>query len=127
MKKSASRSAELLANHFVTYLFDEYKGSRHVRRVASWIGFIIKATERVAGASLRKNRSRQIVFEYRGHQFKAKYNHKTGARGGIDIVEVLPGRGSPEGGVAVKIESLAEAEEVYHSLEHRLDSYIASR
>lgn len=28
-------SAERLSDHFVSYLFDQYQGARHVRRVAS--------------------------------------------------------------------------------------------
>ena len=63
-------SSERLADYFVSYLFDQYKGSRHVRRVASWIGFIIKAVENIAGSTLRQNRQRQIMFDYRERQFK---------------------------------------------------------
>ena len=126
MKVSASRSVELFANHFVTYLFEKYKGTRHVRRVASWIGFLLSAMARVAGKSLKQNRERQIVFAYRRRHFKAKYSHKTGPRGGIDIVEILPSRGSPEGKVAIHVKSLADAERTYLSLEKQLDAFIAS-
>jgi hypothetical protein len=35
---------ELLADHFVNYIFDTYQGTRHVRRVATWIGFLLKAS-----------------------------------------------------------------------------------
>jgi hypothetical protein len=126
MPTSSADSVESLANSFVSYLFDEYKGIRHVRRVASWLGFLLKAIERVAGSTIRKNYTRQIIFEYRGHQFKAKYNHKAGTRGGIDIVEVLPGRGSREGKLAIRMTNLAEAEQVYHSLERQLNSFIKS-
>jgi len=117
-------TSEKLANHFVSYLFDQYKGSRHVRRVASWIGFLILALEKIAGSSLRQNQKRQIMFEYKGRQFKARYNHKTGTRGGIDIIEVLRKKGSPEGGIVFKIKNLAEAEDCYLSLKSRLDSFI---
>jgi hypothetical protein len=121
-----SNTAERLADHFVSYLFDQYKGSRHVRRVASWIGFIIKAIERIAGSTLSQNRQRQITFEYKGRQFKAKYDHKAGPRGGIDIIEVLPGRGAPEGGTVTKITDLTEAEDFYRSPEIKFDSFIES-
>ena len=50
--------AERFADHFVSYLFDQYQGSRHVRRVASWIGFIIIAVDKIAGGTLRQNRQR---------------------------------------------------------------------
>jgi hypothetical protein len=46
--------------------------------------------------------------------FKAKYNHKTGPRGGIEIVEVLDGRGSPEGKTVTSIKNLHEAEDFYN-------------
>jgi len=53
-------SLDRIADHFVNYLFDEYRGSRHVRRVAAWIGFILKAIER-SGAAVTRNRERQVV------------------------------------------------------------------
>ena len=34
-------SVERVADHFVNYLFDTYRGSRHVRHVASWVGFLV--------------------------------------------------------------------------------------
>jgi len=117
-------SSERLADHFVSYLFDQYKGSRHVRRVASWIGFIIKAVENIAGSALRQNRQRQIMFDYRERQFKAKYNHKAGLRGGIEIVEVLPGRGVPEGKTVIQVKNLEDAEDCYLTLKTRLDTFI---
>ena len=117
--------AERIANQLVNYLFDKYQGSRHVRRVATWIGFVLKAIQRASGGSVRRNRSRQVVFAYRDHQFKARYNHRAGARGGIDIVELLPLRGSPDGDVVVSVTSLADAENVYRSLEGYLDRAIA--
>lgn len=117
-------SAEFLADLFISYLFDEYRGTRHVRRIASWIGFIIKAVEGLPSVSFSQRHSRQLGFEYRGRKFKARYNHTAGARGGIDIVEVLPGRGAPEGKIAVSMISLSDAEDIYVSLRTRLDKFI---
>jgi len=114
------------ADHFVNYLFDEYNGSRHVRRVATWLGFLLAAVDRVANGTIALSRTRQLTFEYRGHRFKAKYNHDAGYRGGIEIIEVLPGRGAPEGGTPLTVASLAEAEDAYRTLESQLDSYIDS-
>src|SRR5262249_39402797 len=37
MAEATAASVERLANYFVNYLFDRYQGSRHVRRVATWI------------------------------------------------------------------------------------------
>jgi hypothetical protein len=54
---------------------------------------------------------------------KAKYNHEVGARGGIEIVEVLSGRGAPEGDVVIQVRNLAEAEDCYLTLRARLDSF----
>jgi hypothetical protein len=124
MMMKAPVSADRLTDHFVSYLFDQYQGSRHVRRVASWIGFIIIAVEKIAGGTLGQNRQRQIMFHYKGRQFKAKYDHKAGPRGGIDIIEVLPGRGAPEGGTVMQVRNLTEAEDCYISLKNRLDEFI---
>ncbi len=71
---TAPVSSERLSDHFVSYLFEEYQGSSHVRRVASWIGFIIKAAEKLSGGTLRLEQKRQIMFGYKGRQFKVKYN-----------------------------------------------------
>jgi hypothetical protein len=119
-------SVELLADHFVHYLFDTYHGTRHVRRVATWIGFLLKGVENLPGSRLQRSRERQVRFDYANRRFKARYNHAAGKRGGIEIVEVLPGRGQPEGEVAVQITNLNEAEAAYHNLRSRLDAFIGS-
>jgi hypothetical protein len=115
MAQLARVSAELLADHFVNYLFDEYRGSRHVRRVASWVGLIVLGIQRVAGNNWKVPRNRQLRFEFQGRSFKAKYNHRAGTRGGIDIVEILEGRGSPEGETVASVTNLREAENFYNS------------
>jgi PIN like domain len=58
-------------------------------------------------------RSRQLFFELRGHRYKAKYNHTLGKRGGIEIVEIGEGRGSPEIASVGAITSLDEAAQFY--------------
>lgn len=121
---ASTPSVERIADHFITYLFDTYKGSRHVRRVAAWVGFLLKAVAKVAPKSIRLSRQRQIVFGYRERRFKVRYNHRTGKRGGIQVVEVLPGRGAPDGDVLVQVRSLDEAEAVYFSLKRHLDVFI---
>jgi hypothetical protein len=119
---------EMLADYFVRYLFEEYPGTRHVRRIASWIGFIIKGIERVVGANFARRRSRQIGFDYHGRHFKVRYAHRIGSsgRGGVQIVEVLAGRGEPEGHVVVDIASLADAERVYRDLRQELNAFLAA-
>jgi hypothetical protein len=105
--------AERLTTHFVDYLFEDYRGSRHVRRVAAWVGFLVLGIERLSHAQWKVPRQRQLFFSYKDRRYKAKYNHASGSRGGIDIIEVLPGRGSPEGSTVRSIKSLAEAEQFY--------------
>jgi hypothetical protein len=114
MSRLGQASAERLADHFINYLYDEYRGSRHVRRVASWVGLVVLGIQRAAGNNWKVPRNRQIRFEYQGRSFKARYNHKLGQRGGIELVEVLDGRGSPEGQTIVSISNLAEAEDFYN-------------
>jgi hypothetical protein len=125
---AAQPTPEALAEYFVRYLFEQYHGARHVRRIASWIGFIIKGIERVVGANFQRRRSRQIGFSYHGRDFKVRYIHRTKAcpRGGVQIVEVLQGRGAPEGNIVVEIASLADAERVYHTLGHELSAFLAA-
>jgi hypothetical protein len=48
---------------------------------------------------------------------------RAGLRGGIDIIEVLPGRGAPEGGTVMQVRNLSEAEDSYLSLKNRLDKF----
>jgi hypothetical protein len=124
MTETNKNSAEFLADSFVNYLFKNYRGTRHVRRVASWIGFIVKAIEGLPGVSFSRRHVRQLGFNYKGRTFKARYSHVVGARGGIEIVEVLPGQGAPEGKVAATISSLADAEKVYLSLRERLNKFV---
>ena len=101
-----------IADHFVNYLFDQYRGSRHVRRVTAWIGFILKAIE-ATGATVRINRQRQLVFARNGQRYKVRYRHDIRPRGGIEILRVLPGRGAPDGDVLLSIGSLEDAEHAY--------------
>jgi len=106
-------SAERIANHFVDYLFDTYRGSRHVRQVAAWVALIVLGIERLAGHQWRVPRDRQLRFEVNGRPFKGRYNHKLKPRGGVEIVEILSGRGSPEGRTVALITSLGQAETFY--------------
>ena len=125
--KASGDVAERVADHFVNYLFDTYRGSRHVRRVAAWVGFVVRAIERVSPDGFRQSRERQLVFTYGGRSFKVRYNHKAGSRGGIEVVEVLPGRGAPDGAVVAQATKLTEAEALYHDLDRRLKKFIASQ
>lgn len=123
------KSAERLADYFVNFLYHKYRGSRHVRRVASWIGFITLALARIkAVKNVRRHHTRQLEFDYKKHKFKVKYDHTIGTaenfrRGGIEISEVLPGRGEPKGESVLKIKTLLEAENAYHSLKKTLDKF----
>lgn len=108
-----SSQSELLANAMVGYLFDQYRGARHVRRVASWIGFLICAFAKIRGGELKRNRSRQLIFEFKEQRWRLRYNHSLKPRGGIEIVEIQHSRGEPDGSVVATIRSLAEAEDFY--------------
>lgn len=101
-------SADRMADAFVNYLFDEYKGSRHVRRIASWLGLLVLGVEKIK-STWWIPRSRQLFFETDGYRYKAKYNHSLGGRGGIEIIQVGEGRGSPEIGAVLSISSLDDA------------------
>jgi hypothetical protein len=114
MPQLASAPAERIADHFVNYLFQQYSNSLHVRRVASWVGLIVLGIEKVASARYVP-RERQLRFDYNGRTFKATFNHRAGGspRGGIDIIEILPGRGSPAGPTVHSITNLQEAADFY--------------
>lgn len=106
-------SSDRMADVFVNYLYDEYQGSRHVRRVAAWIGFLVLGIEQ-----LKENwwlhRKRQVFFESKGHRYKVKYDHRIKPRGGIAIVEVKNDRGSSEiGGPVLTIANLNDAARFY--------------
>jgi hypothetical protein len=126
--KNQIKAPELIADYFISYLFQKYHGSRHVRRVASWVGFVILALTRVNGVkNIHPRRTRQLEFEYDGRKFKVKFDHRIGGRGGIEIVEFLEGRGAPEGNRVLEIRTLLEAENAYHSLETYLQKFIAAK
>ncbi|MEX2168225.1 MAG: hypothetical protein WD851_02860 [Pirellulales bacterium] len=124
MATASALSTDRIANYFTGYLCERYGNRRHVRQVATWIGFLLKAIERVAEEGFEISHTRQIKFRYAGHQFKARYSHQVGSRGGIEIVEYFSLHGSPEGAVAVEVTSLDEAEEVYRKFEQRLDDFL---
>lgn len=127
MAQLSGASDEQLANHFVNYLFDQYHGSRHVRRIASGVGLIVLGIERAAGETWRVPRTRQLRFEFAGRQFKAKYNHRAGPRGGVDIVEEFPGRGAPEGQTVVSITNLQDAERFYAEAPSLLEEFVRNK
>lgn len=88
MPKVVGASSEKLADHFVNYLFEEYQGSRHVRRVASWAGLIILGIEKLSDGNWKIPRNRQIRFDYKGKSFKTKYNHATGQSSPLPKIRV---------------------------------------
>lgn len=122
-RPNQTASTELPATSLPT-LFEQYKGSHHVRRVATWIGFLLVAIDRASDGNFKINRERQIVFTYGQHKFKARFEHKLGPRGGIEFVKALPSRGTPDGLVAATVTTLGEAENVYRDLEAMLDAVL---
>ena len=108
-------SASRIADHFINYLFHDYTGdSRHVQRVASWLGLLVLGLEKLK-VDWRPSRSRQLIFERRGKRYKARYNHRIKPRGGIEFVEVAKAQGSPDIAVRVTVASLADAASFYDS------------
>jgi len=105
-------SPERMADEFVNYLYDEYQGARHVRRVASWLGLLVLGIGQIKDRWWIP-RTRQLFFEVGERRYKAKYNHTLGGRGGIEIVEVGLGRGAPEIASVVSITSLDDAARFY--------------
>src|SRR5882724_8624199 len=109
-------TTEMLLNYFMSYLFTKFRGSRHVRRVAPWLGFIAKAIEDSPKSKMWQRYTRQLMFYYRGHWFKVRYDHQAGPRGGIQILEYRNNSRA-----IVTIESLNDAAKVYHNLQDQLD------
>jgi hypothetical protein len=101
MPQLVNATSERIADHFVDYLFEQYSDSLHVRRVASWAGLIVLGIEKVASARYVP-RARQLRFDYNHQTYKTTFNHHAGGsqRGGIDIIEILPSIGWPEGGAS---------------------------
>jgi hypothetical protein len=117
-KKLEDAGPERIADHFVTYLFTQYPGNMHVGRVASWVGLIVLGIEKLTDHRYIP-RNRQLRFDYDGRSFKAKFNHKAGPRGGIDIIEIVEGRGSPQGETICSITNLEEAARFYDNPKKR--------
>jgi hypothetical protein len=69
------------------YLFGTYRGSRHVRRISAWLGFLVFGIEKI-----KVHRTRQVFFEAKGRRYKIKYSHAVKPRGGIEIVEISSAR-----------------------------------
>jgi hypothetical protein len=117
-------------------LIREY-GDLHVSRIATWLGFILKAIQRLPNfidelhiVGLRENERtwRQMYFKYRVAWFKVRYNHKCTFKGGIEILWAPQGpenRFAPDGDMIMTVTSLDDAENVYTSLQSRLDAFVA--
>ena len=114
---------ERLADHFITYLFENYPNSRHVRRVAFWVGLIVLAIDRI-GDERGLWHKRQLRFTCYNRAFKVRYNHKIPKRGGIEIVEILPAQGNPDGKTVIALASLTEAEIFYQDAELILRQFV---
>ena len=97
---------------------------------AIWLRFTpIRFNSRSSAASAAVTRtpsvrSRQLKFTFQSRTFKVKYDHSIGGRGGIQIVEVLSRRGSPEGDGVIEIKSLSEAEKFYNDAEEMLRQFL---
>jgi hypothetical protein len=106
-------SAENLTSYFTRYVFAHYADRRHVRRVLPWLGFVVMAILRLNDGRVRFNRERQLLFDSKGRTYKARFSHTIGSRGGIELLEVLPGRGMPDGKTLAQVTCLKDAERLY--------------
>ena len=114
---------ESLANKYVKYLFDNYGQTRHVRRVASWIGLILLGVDRAADR-IELFRVRQLRFWFQGRAFKIRYSHRVSTKGGIEIVEALPLQGMPDGKRVFLISNLSDAGRFHSEAEDILLNFV---
>lgn len=116
-----SPSPEKVMETFVAYICANKADSRHVRRVAAWLGFVVYGVDRMAD-KWGFHRTRQFWFESGGVTYKVRFRHGSGMkksclRGGLQIVRV---DGVADGPVVLEIRNAAEAEDFYRtSLAHR--------
>lgn len=66
----AQPSVERVANYLVGYIAQRYGDSQHVRRVASWLGFLLLGIDRLAPGAWWRAHTRQVRFEHEGAQFE---------------------------------------------------------
>jgi len=92
---------EQFTMRFLDYLYANYGDARHVKRMAPSIGPLVWKLLQLAPLSL--NRTRQIKFRYRDHEFKGRYSHHDHGR--LEIVEVI---GRRDGRTVFVIRSLNE-------------------
>jgi len=84
---------ELIANHFVKVICEKKPRTKHVRRVASWIGFLVHGLDKIGAKFEIKNRQLRMLAG--GRKYKVRFQHKLpvggGIRGGIEIIEMPSG------------------------------------
>jgi uncharacterized protein with von Willebrand factor type A (vWA) domain len=112
--KGEDFSADRMAEVYLAYLFGKKADSRHVRRVASWLGLLILGVEKIKDRWWVSH-TRQLCFEFDGRRFKARYNHRLKPRGGIEIVEVETKPGQADISVARAISNLKDAAKFFRS------------
>ncbi len=112
MNTNRAPTVEQVSDHFVGYICEHKASARHVRRVASWIGFVIGGIDKVA-TGWGFNRERQFWFQVAdGTFYKVRYQHTLGSRGGIEILRM---NGNADGPTAVELKTLQDAETFYLS------------
>jgi hypothetical protein len=105
-------SADRMADVYLAYLFQEKADSRHVRRVASWLGLLILGVKKIADRWWVSH-TRQLCFEVGKQRYKVRYNHRAGRRGGIEFVEIERSQGQPEIATVKTIVNLDDAASFY--------------
>lgn len=107
----ASMSQDYVAQHFVNYMFDNAT-TRHVQRVASWIGLLVLAIK-ARRDEWKFWHNRQLVYRVDETWYKVRYSHTVGTRGGVQIVEMLDSK--TDGDVVRELTTLEDVEEFYLS------------
>ncbi len=82
-------TAEMVANHFVGMICQQFPSNQHVRRVASWLGFIAEAID-LNSTDFWYQYKRQLCFESGGQRYKLRYAHPhiLPPRGGFHVVRL---------------------------------------
>jgi len=124
MSKNNGNAIERLTYYYVNYIVKNHSDSYHIRRIVSWVPLILKGIDKLPGAAPECLRIRQASFSYKNKKFKARYNHKIGSRGGVEIIEVLPGPGSPDGKTVLEIKNFSDAEKCYNSFQNTINNFI---
>jgi hypothetical protein len=105
-------SLEMLSNHFLGVLSGK---SRHVQRVASWLGLVLVGLKNMRATDVRTYYKQRLRFCYRGKEYVLHYRHDLGGRGGLALYDKATSR------VVFEMCSMEDAERFYTSASSVID------